>query len=380
MKNLTTFLSFFLLTSFFFYPGLNEKLAAQEPGKTKKEIQYNLQKAEEFSSKQELNMSEDYQMNVPEEYENIQDALEVAPDGATILVSGETTNSFAVLGQENITIASVNDTEIQGEYMEDLGLNAAFVISQSQNIVVEGFHFTGGGYIAYSSQVEVKNCEISGPGDGINLLFSENNLFADNVLKQNTGNGIEMGTGFYIYASDENQFDSNTIKQNEAFGIILYLSNYNEFSNNDLDQNIAGIELNSHCTGNNLNNNKISNTKLWGIRLVDDANGNELTNNIFENNEGSGLIISRSGNNCITKGEINNSGYAGISILDLESENNHVEDVLVTNNFIGVEMALGAKDSFFKDCEIRENAICDIRDFEEANSFSGSIYGSRNCP
>lgn len=353
---------------------------AQEPAKNQKEIQLNLQKAKEFTSKQELNLPEDYEMNVPEEYESIQDALNVAPEGATILVSGKTIESFAVLGQENIKIESIDDTQISSGYMEELGLNAAFVISQSRNVIVDGFNFIGGGYIAYSSEIEIRNCQITGPGDGINLLFSENNHFINNVLKQNTGNGIEMGTGFYVYASDENHFHANEIKQNEAYGIILYLSNYNKFSNNNIDQNIAGIELNSHCTGNNISNNRISNTKLWGLRLVDGANGNELINNVFQNNEGSGLIISRSGNNCITRGKIDNSGYAGISILDLESENNHIEDVLVTNNIIGVEMGLGASNSIFKDCDIRENAICDIRDFEDLNSFAGSLYNTRNCP
>lgn len=376
----SNFLTIFLFPVLIFLSGLNEQITAQDPGKINKEIQQNLQRAREISAKQEFDLPKDYEMHVPGEYESIQEALKVAPDGATILVSGKTAASFAVLGQENIKILATGNTSIEGEYMEDMGLNATFVISRSNNILIEGFDFTGGGYIAYSSEVEIKDCKISGPGDGINLLFSEKNLFTDNILQHNTGNGIEMGSGFYIYASDENKFHSNKIQGNEAFGIILYFSNYNNFSNNEIDQNVAGIELNSHSTGNNISDNNISNTKLWGIRLVDNANDNDLTNNHFQNNQGSGLIISRSGNNCIFRGKIDNSGYAGISILDMSSENNLIEDVLVTNNFIGVEMALGASDSFFKNCDIRENSICDIRDFDEANSFAGSLYNSRNCP
>lgn len=319
------------------------------------------------------------ELRVPDDYMSIQEAVDAAAEGTTILVSGDRSESFSILGRKNLLIKGLDNASLSENYNPYLKRKTAFVISESENIGIDGFQIYGRGIITYSSGIEISNCDISGPGDGLSVLHSEDSSFKKNRIHLNTGGASDLGTGLFIYGSNGNSFSNNKIRNNEAFGIILYLSNDNVFNNNEIVNNVVGIELNTRCTGNRITNNQISKTKLWGIRLIDDANENILDNNSFETGDGSGIIISRSENNHIRNGKISYARYAGISILDKGSSNNIIEDVLVTNNFIGVEFELGASDCTFSNCEITQNTECDIRDFEKANTFLKTTYSTINC-
>lgn len=327
-----------------------------------------------------LHIKKKIRLKVPDDFKSIQEAVDAAAAGSTILISGRFNESFSVIGRKDLIIKSEKDAFISEDYNPELRRKAAFVIAQSDNITLEGFRINGRGFVVHSSGININHCDISGPGDGLSVLNSEKSIIRDNHFHLNTGGGSELGTGLFIYSSDGNDFSNNKIKNNAAFGIVLYLSNNNVFSNNEIDNNVAGIELNTRCSGNHISNNRISNTRLWGIRLIDDANNNVLDNNYFHTGEGSGIVISRSENNRITKGSINNASYAGISILDNGSENNIIEDLSVTNNLIGVEFVLGASHCTFSNCEIMQNTDCDVKDLEHANTFQNTTYASINCP
>jgi len=152
--------------------------------------------------------------------------------------------------------------------------------------------------LRYGSGNTIKNCDISQFEDGIYFEITDNNVFVQNTIYNNSDDGIELlfsdgntfsgntvqfnsYAGFYLDASDNNILNDNMLKNNSN-SIYLWRSETNSFTENTAQFSYRGIRLsNSHYnvfTNNTANNN--SNEGIW----IDESNNNKFTSNMANYN------------------------------------------------------------------------------------------------
>ena len=301
------------------------------------------------------------------DYTKIQDAIDSANSGDTILVEdGTYTENVKV--NKSLTIESENGadkTVVQTANSDD---HVFEVTADYVNII--GFKITGAGvhdwntgihlvYVNYckildnivsenpkgirihsSSNNIIVNNSVSKNWDvGIHLAYSSNNTITNNNISDN-GDGIEL-----LYSSDKNIITNNNISDN-GDGIYVYdLSNNNIISNNYVTSNYDyGIKLSDHSTSNVIDNNEVIDNKQ-GILLVDSPNNNLSSNNISSNeaygiellsspstvnknrivNNRYGILLFSSGNSIISNNTFVNDGIDSIDAVD-DSYPNTVEN------------------------------------------------------
>jgi parallel beta-helix repeat protein len=197
--------------------------------------------------------------SVPDMYETIQEAVDNANEGDTILVSNGTYYEGVHINKSlNIIGESPSGTIIDG-YVE---INA-------NNVQFGGFtvrNGTGGSYGAGLAVYDSSGCVISNNiitlcvheyGIGIFVLDSDNNTFSENLITQNYGMGI-----WFYYDSNFNRIVNNTISRNR---IGIFITDWGDrcFNNvimgNDIEyDDTGGIDLfcsvNAKITGNRVRN------------------------------------------------------------------------------------------------------------------------------
>ena len=167
---------------------------------------------------------------VPDYYSSIQEAVNAAPIGGTIIVRDGTYNENIDVNKR-LTIKSENGPEktivqavSRGHVFE---VNADYV--NISGFTVEGA--TGNGvYLKNSDHCNVSNNIASNNGDGIRLYRSSNNTLRNNNISNNE-------YGIHLEYSSNNTLRNNNISNNE-YGIYLYRSSsnsniiYNNYFNN----------------------------------------------------------------------------------------------------------------------------------------------------
>ena len=178
-------------------------------------------------------------------YNHIQDAVNHSNDGDTIYV-------FNGIYYENVW---VNQTihligEDKNHTIVDGGFKSYCVFLYSNNIYLSGFTFQNSGTHWYNDAgVSIKNSRLHSNHDtiignimkynydGIFLNWAENNTITENLIINNTDDGI------YFQSYDHNNnITSNTIANNGAYGIFI-TGNNNTISRNYIYDNEIGIGL-----------------------------------------------------------------------------------------------------------------------------------------
>ena len=197
----------------------------------------------------------DENIYVPDDYPTIQEAVDHARSGDTIIVRDGTYIENVVIDKPHLTIKSEN------------GPKKCIVKAKSQSkpvfeidedyIALIGFTIMDGSrgiHLSYSRNNNIENNIISGNKVGIGFSYSRNNNIENNIISDNSMEGI------WLYKSSYNKIANNEISNNRGWGILLYGS-----SNNDITEN------------------RISNNKGCGIYL-DHSYCNKIHCNNFENN------------------------------------------------------------------------------------------------
>lgn len=239
-------------------------------------------------------------VNGGESYTFIQDAVNNAQNGDTIVVSPgiyienvNVTKEIAIISKTDVAGDRTNRTYVIGA----IPANDVFSI-KSNNVRITGFHIMGGpsGIDAYQEvglYLEgVQNCSLSNNtlmlnDVGIGLNSSQGN-FLDN-------NQITLGsTGIVLSRSNENKLSNNLVETNDE-GIMLDNSTNNTLMNNTAQSNDVGVLLDSSKT-NTLGYNLISKNS-YGVLFENMAESNDLTNNsLYMNGLGIYLKGSSTGN------------------------------------------------------------------------------------
>ncbi|ODS41261.1 hypothetical protein BEH94_04350 [Candidatus Altiarchaeales archaeon WOR_SM1_SCG] len=193
-------------------------------------------------------------------------------------------------------------------------------------------------YFSEKSGNTIKNCVITGFGDGIYISNSNNNTIINNTANNNTGNSGHNnphGTGIYLYYSSNNNIINNT-------------ANYNDGGNNTgTNAGGNGIRLYYYSSNNNIINNTANYNSGYsssvdhagnGI-LIGSSSNNNITNNAIHNNNGSGIFLEGNtapshpaDNNTVTNNTVTNNEQHGLYLSNNANNNNITSNIFCSNN------------------------------------------------
>jgi len=258
-------------------------------------------------------------ITVPQDYSTIQQAVDAAAPGDTIVVNSGTYNEFVCVGVPEIRIAAQGAVTVDGGFLVTANKIAVahFKINVLANPAIGGSVGVGvmGGAGAEISGVEVCNNMITGGDVGIALLSSTACLVQSNhvsgasllggiILDEADGNKLDGNTatankiaGIGLFPGcDTNRITNNQCDTNTGFGVVLS-GNHNLFSRNRCNGNRVGI-LVHQASDNFIGRNNIADanhdTGLW---LLAGTVNNTVQNNIFHHNTHRDIFDAGAGNN-----------------------------------------------------------------------------------
>ena len=286
---------------------------------------------------------------VPDNYKNIQEAINNASEGDTIFVKEgiyyehvKIDKSLTLVGENrSTTVIDGNGTEI-------------VVYVTANNITLSGFTIQNGAL-------------------GIWFSRSNNNIFTGNTASNNQ-------YGIYSWWSSNNVLSGNIASNNE-YGIYFSWSRNNSFTGNIASNNEYGIYLDGSgyntLTGNNVSSNDNS-----GIYLYHSSN-NVLSGNIASNNE-YGIYLSDSDNNVLSGNIALNNQY-GIYLY--YSRNNILTGITASNNYYGIRLTSSSNNiiyhnNFIKNAEPVSSSIDSVNSWDngaEGNYWSDYDGDDADC-
>jgi parallel beta-helix repeat protein len=215
----------------------------------------------------------------PANFTKIQDAINNASPGDTILVHVGTYSEHLVINKTITLVGEDNNSTIIDSHGTD---DVIFI--RANNVTVKGFTvrnsrvYKSGVMIDHGAGNVITNNKIINNYEGINLLYSSNNVVSGNIISDNTD-------GINFRYSSNNVVSGNIISDNTD-GIYLDYSGNNVISSNVISHNeFAGIELYNFETSNNIIcGNTILRNHL-GINLALSSNNNTIYHNNFDNED-----------------------------------------------------------------------------------------------
>jgi parallel beta-helix repeat protein len=265
---------------------------------------------------------------VPDDYLTIQQAVDAAESGETIIVRAGSYTENVVVNKPHLTIRSENGvgaTIVQAANSS----NPVFEITMD-NVSIRGFTVKGtfsyvlsfggdsfGAVLVRKGGIELKgskSCNISNNicahnSIGIYLMDSTNNIITENICSDNEEAGISLSQ------SNNNSVIRNECTAGVSCGILLEASKNNTISENKCSENQNGIMVYSpQSSESNL------------------AANNIIIRNSLSDNEG-GITLYVSYKNTITENNISNNDYGII----LDWSNNDIIYLNNLNNEINVK-------------------------------------------
>ena len=264
-----------------------------------------------------IDLSSDRIIYVPDDYPTIQQAVDGASDGDTIIVRDgtyvENVNVYKSLTikSENGPSRCVVKAASADEHVFEITANRASIVGFT---VERASGWGKAGIYVNASYCNILNNICSHNWDGINLYYSDNSMISNNICSHNKDDGISLDF------SNNNVILNNNCSRNHDAGIYLHYSSNNTISNNNCSLNWYGISLDH-------SNNKISNNECLynqddGIYLHYSSN-NAISNNNCSHNKNDGIFLLYSNNNKISNNKCFHNNWAAI-FLD-RSNNNKLE-------------------------------------------------------
>ena len=190
------------------------------------------------------------------EFTGIQDAINNAKDGDTIIV-------YSGIYYENVVVDKSVTLKGIGHPVVDAGGRESAITLTADGITLVGFNATHSGSSAKEAGIRVSsnNNTITGNNasnnhDGIRLGGSNNNTITGNNVSNNNFDGISLSS-----SSNNNTITGNNVSNNNYHGISLDDSSNNTVTGNNVcNNNRCGIDLYDSSNNNIYPNNFINNT------------------------------------------------------------------------------------------------------------------------
>ncbi|MGA1793517.1 MAG: NosD domain-containing protein [Thermoplasmatota archaeon] len=276
------------------------------------------------------------------DFTTIQDAVNAASDGDTILVNPGTYNEQVGINKNGITLmgSGAQNTIINpGTGSTGIGISGRWINISSMQIIngIVGVSIVGSSNI-YISDIIVNNnvlygieiatsnyCNISKSVSlknsyGIRIHISDNNEIYNNNIYENN-------IGIYYYQSKDNIATFNKIINSETGVKLEMFSHSNEFYHNNISSNNRANIDSVNCNDNTFKQNMINDSSR-GVDIV------RSLRNIWDENTFSGSTINCNFNGSSNMRFINNTvisdwGRNAIVILDQD------DDLIQKNDIIG---------------------------------------------
>jgi parallel beta-helix repeat protein len=274
---------------------------------------------------------------VPDNYTTIQEAINVAEEGKTILVRAGTYYEHLKIDKSLILVGENRGTTV----IDGTGTGiVVYVIAN--NITLSNFTIQNGQlgiWLRYSGNNVLTGNTVSENSYGLHLWGSDDNILTNNIISNNsyglhlwgsddnilTNNIISNNSyGFYLYVSNNNTLTSNTALNN-SHGIYLESSSNNVLSDNTISNNDDGIHL-YHSSNNILTGNTATDNSQYGI-YVGDSDNNVFSGNTALNNS-HGIYVFYSSNNILTGNTATDNSQYGVRFSSSSI------NVIFHNNFI----------------------------------------------
>jgi len=309
---------------------------------------------------------------VPDNYDTIQEAIDVANLGDTIYVRNGTycenlfINKTISLVGENPETTIIDGSKANASfspvvYLYGEGANNVSIC----NFTIRGSNNAWGIFILFQANVWIENNIITNNSGGIVADFSDNNTFINNTVINNESEGI-----LFFYSSG-NIMRNNTISGNEYnFGIsesffnhdidksnlvngkpIRYLKNRSNLVINPPNFSSIGYLALINCT--NITVENLNLTSNYNGVLLAETNNSTLRNNIFENNS-RGIDIIDSLNNTIQGNNVTDSNWLAISLA--HSPNNRFRENDLVGNRLNFKVSGDSLSDFMQDLDSSNTA------------------------
>jgi parallel beta-helix repeat protein len=198
----------------------------------------------------------------PNNYTKINDAIDNATDGDTIIVFYGTYHENITLNKE-LTLLGIENPDGQIPLLDKY--DKVVIVIKKDNCTIQNFEIrTGEDAIRLESDKnEILNCIVSDAVKDLNLQSSSHNVIINNEFR-----------GGWI-------------------GIRCVNSSYNLFQNNNVHHHVNGeLNLFQDCDNNHVYNNNFSySSNAAGIQNKGDSSNNIFNYNIIKNNAGGGVEI-----------------------------------------------------------------------------------------
>jgi hypothetical protein len=264
-------------------------------------------------------------INVPTDQPTIQDAIDVAENGDTVLVAPGTYLENINFSGKDITVKSSNGNKVT---IIDGGHNNSVVTfdsSEGRKAVLRGFTIQNG----------EANSNTDFEGGGISIS-SASPTITGNILKHN--NAVNGGGGIAV------QFSSALVQGN-------LVENNSQTPGYSGGTGGGGIAVNgtgsAQIIGNTIQNNSWASSNGGGIVLLD-AGTPTLKNNIIDGNvadsegEGGGILIESESNAVIVQNLIYNNSAGQGSGIYFNVPEGYSGPVLINNTIVGTSSSQGS--------------------------------------
>ena len=292
------------------------------------------------------------------DYTKIQDAVNAASEGDTIIVNDGNYSENVDVGTAHLTIESANGSasttvqalnsddhvfEVTADYVNISGfavngaterMRAGIYLSGADHCTISGNTASSnycGIVLDFSSNNNISGNTASSNGHGIRLVSSSNN----NIISGNTASSNVCGID--LFNSSNNNISGNTASSNDDFGIFLGDSSNNMLSGNTASSNDDfGISLDSSSNNNMLSGNTAS-LNDYGI-LLGSSSDNTISGNTASSN-GCGILLDSSSDNTISDNTASSNVNYGIYLVDSSNNNIISGNTASSNDGYGIYLA-----------------------------------------
>jgi parallel beta-helix repeat protein len=271
-------------------------------------------------------------ITVPGQYPTIQEAINHAKSGDTILVgNGTYFENVAVNKTVTLIGESTANTTI------DCGNHYNTITVTANNVVIEGFTVTHSSGAYPNSGIfldNVKNARVFdnsvtlNNGYGVFVMWGTNDNVSYNVVMNNAVAGIRVDGN-----ASRAVVANNTVKYNQQDGVFLYYAYNVRVENNTVTDNVLSgitvqggslnVTVRRNWVENNGNNVGAANSWYHGI-FVFDSNGTSITENNITSNKGLGLYVYQANKTSVVRNTFTTDGMVARDSYGNKVQNNTV--------------------------------------------------------